>query len=273
VGFVGAAFVGAAFVGAAFVGAALCSCSEDDEVQPWDYTGSMAAAGSGSGSPSVVADAGPSYACPDPGAAFVLDQGTSSGAVTVVPWYRERWCESDGDCANGESCFKVTAERGLCAAPQGVTCADFVSSQGAATGTALAAHDAGGDAQASAEAGLDGPNEAPGAVFLDAGSLSCESGNQCFYDKADGFLDRSDKDTLTPVCASNGCTSDADCADEELCVPGWVGPRSSNTCMVSNCRSDDDCSAAPCGMCVFLQIVGWPVDTNPLVTFLGSGCL
>lgn len=191
---------------------------------------------------------GPQYICPTPGSAFVLDHGSSGAGPTVKPWLPERWCAQPSDCAEGESCFLVTPERGLCSSPTGVTCEQLDTASGGAGGAAA------GDS---------------GAVDY------CPSGGECYYDKPDGVLSIQDYywSNGSPMCTENGCSEHADCSDGMICVPGWVGPNSSNTCMVPGCRSDADCTDAPCKKCVFLMVIGWLGHATPHVTWPGSFCL
>ena len=51
------------------------------------------------------------------------------------------------------------------------------------------------------------------------------------------------------VCATLGCTTNADCNDNETCVLAGTLDHLSNSCVPGGCRLDSDCKASPGGKC------------------------
>ena len=52
------------------------------------------------------------------------------------------------------------------------------------------------------------------------------------------------------VCASDRCTSDADCHNDGICLPADVLDRPVRTCFPTACTDDTDCTAEPDGQCI-----------------------
>jgi hypothetical protein len=51
------------------------------------------------------------------------------------------------------------------------------------------------------------------------------------------------------VCATLGCTTNADCQDKETCILAGTLDHLSNSCVPGGCRLDSDCKASPGGKC------------------------
>lgn len=213
-----------------------------------DQSGGAVQAG-GSGASTGGREAATNFACPAPGAAFeVLFPLSETMDAQIIPMHPERGCASDLDCPAPDRCFTVAPRRGVCSAPTGVRCSDYQSH-------------------------AKGPQAVSGGGG--AGNLSCDSEQGCYYVRCAGFLNIADWQAGCDqqACLSNGCASDADCAGNETCVPGWVGPSTANECMPADCKSDADCADSPCGKCVFLKTLQWPFNSNPTVTYRGATCL
>ena len=51
------------------------------------------------------------------------------------------------------------------------------------------------------------------------------------------------------MCATLGCTTNADCNDNETCILAGTLDHLSNSCVPGGCRLDSDCKASPGGKC------------------------